>query len=106
MIPSPRSIETGILRLHVNKNLDWVDQGLNQAFSSNDGVRTQEFTVYFKNIFAQPPKVHLGLTNFDFDVSARINLEVLVVTTTNFTLRVGTWSNARLNSLNIEWIAF
>lgn len=106
MIPSPRTVETGILRLHVNKNLPWVDQVLSQAFSSNDGVRTQEFTVYFKSIYAQPPKVHLSLTNFDFDISARINLEVINVTTTNFTLKVGTWANARLNSLSIDWIAF
>ena len=100
----PLSTLSAVLRLDQSSD-DWNLSQLTDA--EEDGRREYLAHVNFVSPFNNVPLVHLGLTGFDIDKqeSARISVEPTNITSYGFIVKVETWSNTRVYSVDINWLA-
>eukprot|EP00058_Branchiostoma_floridae_P027343 XP_002612834.1 hypothetical protein BRAFLDRAFT_67218 [Branchiostoma floridae] len=82
------------------------------AFMSVFGDRQLDLTATFSSAFRTTPVVTVGwavLDHFESDVDGNSNIRfranVVSVSTTSLTVRIGTWSNSKLYGASIHWMA-
>ena len=75
---------------------------------TGSGHRTTDYAIAFRRPFRIPPKVHVGLSGEDVIDGAnhRLVVQVVGVGREGFVLRYHTWSNTRVWSAGVNWIAF
>ena len=64
-------------------------------------------TVLFERQFSTPPLVHVGLVGIDAskDDNLRVSLRAEDITEYGFVLRVETWLNTKIWSVEVSWLA-
>jgi hypothetical protein len=72
------------------------------------GVRSVQIMVLFDKPFESAPTVTLGVTGFDISNQNGVRLTVKVekVTIAGFVIRVSTWADSKIFSVNGDWFAF
>lgn len=78
-----------------------------RALSDGNGQnRSVQCTVEFSKPFASPSDVLLALTGFDAEkvANVRVGVELDYVSETEFTFRLETWSDTRLNDARVRWL--
>lgn len=63
--------------------------------------------VVFERRFSSPPLVHVGVVGIDVskDDNVRLSVRAESITEHGFTLRVETWLNTKIWSVEISWLA-
>ncbi len=76
--------------------------------NEGNGVRSVQIMVLFDKPFESAPTVTLGVTGFDIsnEKGVRLTVKVEKVTIAGFVIRVTTWADSKIFSVNGDWFAF
>jgi hypothetical protein len=81
-----------------------------EGWNLNDGngQRSVAIMVLFDKPFESAPTVTLGVTGFDISnqYGVRLSVKVEKVTIAGFVIRVTTWADSRIFSVNGDWFAY
>lgn len=74
---------------------------------AESGARIQVYQVAFANSFSSIPVLSLGLTGFDLDphTGSRISLAAENICPHGFDVRITTWRDTRVYSVEFSWLA-
>lgn len=83
---------------------DFVDGGV---MWTGEGPRECRFIVTFREPFAEPPAVTLGLTMWDMDhqANSRADITAEAITATGFHIVFRTWGDTRVARVRADWMA-
>ena len=73
---------------------------------SGFGERDQTWDIKYKEPFSSIPNVHCGISGIQADKGTKIWSEVKEVTKVGFKIRIGTWDGTKIQTLNIDWLAY
>jgi hypothetical protein len=64
--------------------------------------------IRFKEPFASPPDIHLGITEFDIleDSNTRLKVFASEITNRGFVIHVKTWCDTKVWSVEVDWLAY
>ncbi|CAH1264277.1 Hypp2928 [Branchiostoma lanceolatum] len=94
-------------RTYIERCESGVLQTLDATFSTGFGERYLDMTATFSRAFRTTPVVTVGLDSLDDDwrTNLRVTAKVLSKSTTDLTVRIGTWYNSLLYRVDIHWMA-
>ncbi len=77
------------------------------TLSDGNGQRSVQIMVLFDKPFESAPTVTLGITGFDIsnEKGVRLSVKVEKVTIAGFVIRVTTWADSKIFSVNGDWFA-
>eukprot|EP00058_Branchiostoma_floridae_P027335 XP_002612826.1 hypothetical protein BRAFLDRAFT_67226 [Branchiostoma floridae] len=75
------------------------------SLSDGSGTRYQDLTATFSRSFSTTPVVTIGLTRIDQNRDLRVDASVIYRYATHMGVRIKTWSDTRLNSARVDWMA-
>ena len=77
------------------------------TLSDGNGQRSVQIMVLFDKPFESAPTVTLGITGFDIsnEKGVRLSVKVEKVTIEGFVIRVTTWADSKIFSVNGDWFA-
>ena len=75
--------------------------------AADDGRREFRHRIQFEAQFAGPPLVHVGVVGVDASKDANLRLSVRAedITSSGFALRVASWLNTKIWSVEVSWLA-
>lgn len=75
--------------------------------ASDESMRYFEGSIGFEQPFRVTPMVHVGVAGFDIDHrdNARLSVRLAESDRFGFRVRVGTWLNTRIWSVEVAWVA-
>lgn len=77
------------------------------APAKDEAMRYFEGSIGFEQAFRVTPMVHVGVAGFDIDHrdNARLSVRLSESDRFGFRVRIGTWLNTRIWSVEVAWVA-
>jgi hypothetical protein len=71
------------------------------------GNRSEAFRINFSQTFADKPEVVVGISEFDINGDGnRATIHAESIDKNGFSIRIETWANSSINSIQANWIAY